>query len=235
MALTKIQAQVVDSNSISSIQVIDRTLVNDDLADYTLTSQKLANTGVSASTYGGSSQIPVINIDEAGRVTSAANIAVSLGTIASQDADNVDITGGDITGLFSLEVNGLSTFIGSTAEKANIQASGAGANITADLSSAPVLYFTGNTTTNSAITINFTDSPIISVGNVMSYVVLLTNTANANGYISAVQIDGTPANTTVWAGGRPAAGLANVEVYSFSIFRTDTSTFNVIGSLANYQ
>ena len=55
-----------------------------------------AQTGVSATTYGGSTNIPVITVDSFGRVTSAANIAVSTSfTLAADSGTSDTLTGGD--------------------------------------------------------------------------------------------------------------------------------------------
>ena len=53
-----------------------------------ITASQLTNTGVSAGTYGGASQIPYITIDAQGRATAAGNVAVSSISVA-----NTQITG----------------------------------------------------------------------------------------------------------------------------------------------
>lgn len=57
----------------------------------------LSTSGVSAGTYGSGTNFPSLVIDSFGRVTSATTVA--LGSIAAQSANNVNITGGTITGL----------------------------------------------------------------------------------------------------------------------------------------
>lgn len=67
----------------------------------------LANTAVSAGSYGTASQVPQVTIDAQGRITSAANVAIAisnsavsgLGTMSTQNADNVAITGGSVSGI----------------------------------------------------------------------------------------------------------------------------------------
>jgi len=67
----------------------------------------IANTGVTATTYGSASAVPVIAVNAQGQITSAttttiaiANTQVSgLGTMSTQNANNVAITGGSLNGV----------------------------------------------------------------------------------------------------------------------------------------
>ena len=64
----------------------------------------LANTTVSPDSYGSANTIATFTVDQQGRLTAASNVTVAittaevsgLGTIATQDANNVAITGGVI-------------------------------------------------------------------------------------------------------------------------------------------
>ena len=67
----------------------------------------LANTAVVAGTYGNASAVSQITVDAQGRITSAGNVTIAiansavsgLGTMSTQNANNVAITGGNITGI----------------------------------------------------------------------------------------------------------------------------------------
>lgn len=94
---TVIASDILDG-TITNAKLVDSTITNAKLAGYTVQSANMSNTGVSADTYGGSTSIPVITVDGAGRITSAANTSLTLGTIATQDADDVSISGGNVYG-----------------------------------------------------------------------------------------------------------------------------------------
>jgi hypothetical protein len=65
----------------------------------------LANTAVTPDTYGDATNVAQFTVDAQGRLTAAANVAISistanvtgLGTMAVQDANNVAITGGEVS------------------------------------------------------------------------------------------------------------------------------------------
>ena len=64
----------------------------------------IATTGVSATTYGSASSVPVIAVNTQGQITSATNTTIAiantqvsgLGTMSTQNANNVTITGGSL-------------------------------------------------------------------------------------------------------------------------------------------
>lgn len=70
----------------------------------------LANTAVTADTYGNATAVAQVTIDAQGRVTSASNVTIAisnsavsgLGTMSTQNANSVSITGGNVTANISL-------------------------------------------------------------------------------------------------------------------------------------
>jgi len=84
----------------------------------------LASTAVTAASYGNASTVGTFTVDAKGRLTAASNVTIAiasgavsgLGTMATQNANNVTITGGSISGpsLTSNTVN----FTGTTAANA---------------------------------------------------------------------------------------------------------------------
>lgn len=71
--------RVHDGSTAGGTELATRSFASDagNLTTGTLSSARLATSGVSASTYGNASIIPVITVDTYGRITSASNVAVA--------------------------------------------------------------------------------------------------------------------------------------------------------------
>jgi uncharacterized protein YjbI with pentapeptide repeats len=179
-----------------------------------------------------------------------ANIS-NIGTIATQNSSNVSITGGSVTSNIistsatisnatisnaTLSSVGLANvlFSGSLIERANVSASGVGANVTVPYTGGGVVYFTANSSSNT--TINFTGLSGVTSGNVASFVVILTNNTSPR-YVTTLQVDGdgTSNITSRWSGGAPTSGTANIDVYSFNVIKTSASAYTVLGQVSNYR
>jgi len=70
--------QLVAYNVVDSGQLLANSVTTTKIVDAAVTTAKLSTTGVSATVYGGSDQIPVVTIGVDGRITSAANVSVSI-------------------------------------------------------------------------------------------------------------------------------------------------------------
>jgi|SRR6056300_315852 len=74
---------------INTRSLTDGTVAAVDIADGSVTAAKLANTAVTPGTYGGSEAVPVIIVDQQGRLTSASNVAVAGGQFIDSQATKV--------------------------------------------------------------------------------------------------------------------------------------------------
>lgn len=122
-------------------------------------------------------------------------------------------------------------------EAATVSATASTGAINFDLSTQSVLYYTSNASGN--FTINFrgssgaTLSSILNTGRAITAVFLNTNGTSAY-YCTGVSIDGVT-QTVKWQTATPTAGNASgIDVYSFSIIKTGTSTYTVLGTISKF-
>ena len=74
---------------INTRSLTDGTVAAADIEDGSVTAAKLANTAVTPGTYGGSEAVPVIIVDQQGRLTSASNVAVAGGQFVDEQSTKV--------------------------------------------------------------------------------------------------------------------------------------------------
>ena len=132
----------------------------------------LATSGVTANTYGGQAQIPVITVDQYGRITTAANTAI---TVAS-------------TAFSTISVSGQSDIVADSATDTLTVASGTGVSVTTNastdtltvgLSTSGVSASTyGGANVQSVLTVD-TYGRVTSASNVTTVIALGTNTTGA--------------------------------------------------------
>ena len=121
----------------------------------------------------------------------------------------------------------------SLTEKVKITAGKLSDNQNINLDNGMVHYFTTTETTTSTPNITATAgiNTIMSTGDTM--VVTIITTAAAGGYSAQLTIEGA-ATTENWIGGEvPAAGgSSGVDIYSYTIIKTGSAAYTVIGNLS---
>jgi hypothetical protein len=182
----------------------------------------------------------------------------SIRNVATANVDNINTTNLIVTTANAVTVNS-ATLIGSTAnlstvntssliivgtttleevlEKSNITATAMGANVDFNVLDSAVVYFTANTTANS--TLNIRGNTTVNLNSVMSTNQALTIafavTTNTTPHrVANLQIDGA-AITPRWSGGSAPTATANsTEVYSFTVFKTGSAAYTVLGSKTSF-
>jgi hypothetical protein len=138
----------------------------------------------------------------------------NLGTMSTQDADAVAITGGSISSIL---------------EKATITGSAPSATTNYDFSTQAVQYYTSNCTTNFTLNVRGNSSTtldsIMTIGQSATMVLLVTNGATPY-YPNVFQIDGNAVTPKIQGGFAITAGNANsVDIYSLTVIKTASATF----------
>jgi len=139
-------------------------------------------------------------------------------------------------------VTSSATFLGTTVleeilEKSNVSASAMGANVNFDVLDCAVVYYTANSTANS--TLNIRGNSTVSLNTVMAanqtITIVFSVTNNSSAFrVANVQIDGTTV-TPKWSGGSaPTASANSVDAYAFSIIKTGSAAYTVLGSKTQF-
>lgn len=131
---------------------------------------ELTNTGVTAGDYGGSANIPVFNVDEDGRIVSAANVSIttSLGIAANTGTDSIALATDTLTfeGLDGVvtEIDAATNKVKFNVDSTVIRTSG-GQTIGGDLAITGNLVISGETITQDVSTIRTEDALIEMAAN----------------------------------------------------------------------
>jgi len=123
-------------------------------------------------------------------------------------------------------------------ENATITAGAPSSTTNFDVITQAVQYYTSNTTTNFTLNIRGNSSTslnsLLSVGQSATIALLVTNSSSAF-YPNAITIDGTSV-TAKWGGGTaPSGGNASaIDVYVFTVIKTASATYTVLGNQTKY-
>lgn len=152
----------------------------------------------------------------------------TLGTMASQNASSVAITGGSIT----------KASLNSILEVATVSASAPTSTTNYDFLTQAVRYFTSNCTTNFTVNIRGNSSTsldsVMSTGQAATMVLMITNGSTAY-YPSTIQIDGNTVTPKYPGGFAVTAGNPNsVDIYTLTIIKTASATFSAFVSQTKF-
>jgi hypothetical protein len=164
-------------------------------------------------------------------------IDIQSQTIAS-NTSGVSTFAGTVFGANITFTGAITGTVGYLIERANVVASAPPAVTNLDLITAPILYFTSNTTQNITANIrgNVTTplNSLLSTGQSTTFVIFVPN-ATAY-YVNTVRVDNTVV-TPYWQGGFSiSGGNANcIDIYTFAVLKTANATFKVFASQVKYQ
>jgi len=143
---------------------------------------------------------------------SLGRVDISGGLVANEIIEKVDVRTAQVAGSPVLDLSNYGVFYYTTAT------SGA---------YAPAIVGDGSTALNA----------YMANGEAMTFT-LVVNNSNANHILNGFTIDGTNVLSNIkWVGGAPAGGDGGtgIDTYTFSIIKTGSATFTVIGNLTKYE
>lgn len=162
------------------------------------------------------------------------------------DGTNVSIADTTLSAANANTFTGKQTFAGTTtnlaevltnaAEVITVSATASTGTINFDITTQSVLYYTSNATANWTVNLRANGSntlaSVLSTGQCLT-VAFLAKQGSPAYYNSSVQVDGTTTGvTTLWQGGvAPTSGNINgVDVYTYTVIKTGSSTYTVLAS-----
>ena len=176
----------------------------------------------------------------------------TLGTIASQNASSVAITGGTVNGttlgattpaagtFTTLSSTGNTAFnaVSTVGETTTVSATAATGTINYDVLTQGVLYYTSNASANWTLNVRGNSgtslNTLMAVGETRTITFLVPQGSTAY-YQSAMTIDGSSVTPKWQLGVTPSSGNASsIDVYVFSILKTASATYTVLASQTKF-
>lgn len=177
--------------------------------------------------------------------TSPTLVTPNLGTPSAGVMTNVTgtatgLTAGGLVASAALTTPALTnpSLIGAVLELATITGSAPGATTNYDASTQTVQYYTTAANTNFTLNIRGASSvslnTLMTTGQALTLALLVTNGGTAY-YPNVIQIDGSTV-TPKWQGGTAISGgnASSTDVYVFTIIKTASATFTVLGTQTKF-
>ena len=188
-----------------------------------------ADTATTATNAQGLTGSPNISV---GTITATGNVSIG-GTLTYEDVTNIDSVG-IITARSGLKVSsGGASFVGPLTERAVVSATALSADDFCNVDSGLFHYRTANlggTANNLRLNSTVGFNTIMATGDVMNFT-LAHNVNATTAYVNNIFIEGV-AQTENWVGGSAPSdgGGSGVDIYSFTIIKTASNTYTVIGN-----
>jgi hypothetical protein len=177
---------------------------------------------------------PGTNTTQIATTAFVQNVAGALGTMSSQNANAVAITGGTIGGITAFNAAGVTTL----GETTTVSATAATGTINFDVRTQGVVYYTSNASAN--WTLNFrgdgttTLNSLMAVGETRTVTFMVTQGSTAY-YNNAVTIDSISVTPKWQGGGAPTTGNpSSIDIYTYSIVKTASATYTVFASQTRF-
>jgi len=196
----------------------------------TIASARLSGTyNITSTNAQGLTGSPSITVTD---ITASGNISIG-GTLTYEDVTNIDSVG-LVTARNGIKVtSGGASFVGPLTERAVISADAISTDNNCSIDSGLVHYRTANLG-GSSNTVSITSSvgvnTVMSTGDTMSLTVIHAVNSSSS-YINNLTVDGL-AVTETWIGGSEPSdgGTSGVDIYAFTIIKTASDTYTVIGN-----
>lgn len=164
-------------------------------------------------------------------------IDIQTQTIAA-NTSGPSMYAGDVFGANITFTGTITGSVGYLIERANVVATAPPAVTNLDLITAPIVYFSSNSTQN--ITANIrgnatvTLNSLMAIGQSSTFVIFVPN-ATAY-YVNTIKVDNVTV-TPFWQGGSTVvAGNSNsIDIYTFAVLKTADATFKIFASQVKYQ
>lgn len=220
---------------------------------YTVNTSQLVGSGTTLTGSAGAVATTPSTGDNSVNIATTAfvqNTVGTLGTMASQNANAVAITGGSISGTIagSPTYTGKPLFVGTTStlsaqftnatELVTTSGTGLSSTLNFDVTTQSVYYSTaiatGNWTVNFRASSGTSLNSAMSTGEAITVVVMATQGSTAY-YNNVIQIDGSTV-TPKWQGGStPTTGnSSSVDIYTYTIIKTASATYTVLASQSQF-
>lgn len=219
--------QKIGTGAVTNAKIAANNVTENKIADLAVTESKI---GAGAVT---NAKIADSNVSE-NKIASSAVTESKIGTgaVTETKIGSASVSSSKLSS--NLSFSGTTSFPSTSLDQANVIATSVGANVSFNLYDRGVVFYTGTSTTNANITVNFTAQDTVNVGNITSFVLIVTNNVANRPRVTTAQVNGS-ANPIKFLGDSSPVGQPNIDVYSFNVIKTGASSYTILSSKQNYN